>query len=174
MILTQLLAMCPDAAWPGINAFMGAGLGASFYILVKTQPYLVNRSFDPKYNAVYFSRFITGLIGGVILATALDKFLNGQISQGGMAAVSPGVLAIIGGYAAEAVEQILQRMADVMLSAIRGDGSGDVKARAAAEQAEKNATVRGQLVDLEGAREDPQRFKDILNAAHASLKAEAS
>lgn len=43
-----------------LNALCGAGLGAGFYTLLKTQPYLANRSFDPKYNASYVNRFITG------------------------------------------------------------------------------------------------------------------
>jgi len=164
-----------NEAWRGINALMGAGLGACFYILVKTQPYLVNRSYDPKYNAAYFSRFITGLIGGLILATVLNKALEGgQLGQNGVVAFTPGVLAILGGYAAEAVEQILQRMADILLSVIRGDGSAEVKARAAMAQGEKNAAVRGKLVELEAARDDPQRFKSLLTEAHASLKTESS
>ena len=58
---------------PLLNAIFGAGLGATFYTLLKTQPYLADRSFDPKYNAAYINRFITGVIAGLILATALSS-----------------------------------------------------------------------------------------------------
>lgn len=153
-----------------INAFAGAALGASFYVLLKTQPYLVTRSYDPKYNAVYFARFITGLIAGVILATAIGPAFRDKFGSGGAAALTPGILAILGGFAAEAVEQLLQRLVEVLLTAVRGDGSAQVQAKAVVAQAEKSAEVRTKLVDLEGAQNDPQKRQAILADIHASLK----
>jgi hypothetical protein len=66
--------------WRVVNVFMGAALGAAFYVLLRTQPFLHSRTYDPKYNSVYISRFITGVIGGVILATALQTALKDQLS----------------------------------------------------------------------------------------------
>src|SRR5260370_16693121 len=82
---------------PTVNAFFGAGLGASFYILLNTQSYLVNRSFDPKYNAVYAARFITGLVAGVILATALGPVLPNQLKSTKYG-LPPGILALLPRY----------------------------------------------------------------------------
>src|ERR1700687_3511445 len=131
----------PSGIWTALNAFMGAGLGESFYVLLRTQPYLVNRSYDPKYNAAYISRFITGVIGGVILAIAVGPALGSKLGSGPGATLTPGVLAILGGYAAESVELILQRLVEVLLALVRGDGSAQAQAKVAAEQAQKNAKL---------------------------------
>jgi hypothetical protein len=155
---------------PLINAFAGAGLGASFYVLLKTQPYLVSRSYDPKYNAVYFARFITGVIAGVILATAIGPAFHEKFGSGAGAALTPGVLAILGGFAAEAVEQLLQRLVEVLLTLVRGDSSSQVQARAVVAQAEKSAEVRSKLFDLEAAQNDPEKRQAILGEIHAALK----
>ena len=141
---------------PTLNAFAGASLGASFYVLLRTQPYLANRTFDPKYNAVYATRFITGVIAGVILATAIRPALASSIGGAG-GTLTPGVLAILGGYAAEAVEQILQRLVEVLLTAVRGDGSGLIEARLAKEQAEKVARVDELALEVERATTDDER-----------------
>ena len=75
----EALRMFASELWTSVNVVFGASLGASFYVLIKTQPYLVNRSYDPKFNASYISRFITGVIGGVILAIALGPFITDKV-----------------------------------------------------------------------------------------------
>jgi hypothetical protein len=155
---------------PTFNAFFGAALGASFYILLNTQSYLVTRSFDPKYNSVYAARFITGVVAGVILANALGPVLQTQL-ENTKYGLTPGILAILGGYAAEAVQQILQRLVEVLLAAIRGDASAQVEAKAALAQADRDAKVRSKLVDLEKETDENKR-KQILNDLHATLKAQ--
>jgi hypothetical protein len=159
-------------AWLGLNAVAGAGLGASFYVLLRTQPYLVNRSYDPKYNAAYISRFITGLVGGVILATTLAPTLMAQGTA--IAKLSPGVLALLGGYSAEAVEQILQRLVEVLLSLVRGDASSSTQAKLTAEQTAKNAKVAELLPDLSAAKDDPAAFDATIQKIRAALKTTTS
>ena len=119
----------------------GAGLGASFYVLMRSQPYLANRSYDPKYNAVYVTRFITGVIAGVILSVALGPMLVEKMHSSAGTALTPGVLAILGGYAAEAVELILQRIVEIILAVIRGDNSAQVDAKAAVTHQKRAAEV---------------------------------
>ncbi len=154
----------------GLNALMGASLGASFYVLLKTQPYLINRCFDPKYNASYLTRFITGVIGGVILATAVGPALGSRLGNGPGATLTPGILAILGGYAAEAVEQVLQRLVEILLAIVRGDGSAETRAKAAAEQADKNVKILELLPELDALRGDPVKFKSALEQMRATLK----
>jgi hypothetical protein len=78
------------------------------------------------------------------------------------------VLAILGGYSAEAVEQVLQRLVDVLLATVRGDGSAQIQAKVATEQAQKNAQVQELLAKLEVHTNDAkvsadiQRIRDIL------------
>jgi hypothetical protein len=131
--------------WTSLNAFFGAVLGASFYVLVKTQPYLANRSYDPKYNASYISRFFTGVIGGLILSIALGPFISGKLGTELDQSLSPGVIALLGGFSARAVELILQRLVEVLMAAVRGDGSDGARARLAAATAAKDDAVRKSL-----------------------------
>lgn len=154
-----------------LNAFFGAGLGAAFYTLLKTQPYLADRSFDPKYNAAYLNRFMTGLIAGLILAVALYSALKTQIeAQAGAYALGPGILAILGGFASEAVEKILQRLTEVLLALVQGDGSEQAKAKVLAEASQNNVEVRNKLIDLEKAQTDPKRFAQVMADLHNTLK----
>ncbi len=131
--------------WTSVNAFFGAVLGASFYVLVRTQPYLANRSYDPKFNASYISRFFTGIIGGLILAIAFGPFLADKLGAELNQSLSPGVLALLGGFSARAVELILQRLVEVLMAAVRGDGSDDARARLATSAALKDAAVKKAL-----------------------------
>jgi hypothetical protein len=159
--------------WTSVNVVFGAGLGASFYILVKTQPYLVNRSYDPKFNASYISRFITGVIGGVILAIALGPFLTAKLGNDLGKSITPGILALLGGFSAEAVELILQRMVDVLLAAVRGDGSAAVQAKAGAAAEAKTTKVEAALDNAIDAHDDPKapaaQVKDALKKVREEL-----
>jgi len=135
-----------------LNALAGASLGASFYVLVKTHPYLVNRSYDPKHNGAYIARFMTGVIGGVILAMTLGPNLQsllGSSKESVGVALTPGVLAILGGYSAEAVESVLQRLVEVLLSLVRGDGKDRIESDLKKAQADKDAQMQSMLASLE-------------------------
>ena len=154
---------------PTLNAFFGAGLGAAFYILLSTREYLVNRTYDPKYNAVYVARFITGLVAGVILATALGPGLIKATGQQPGLSLTPGILAILGGFAADAVQQILQRVVEVLLAVVQGDGSADAQIKARAAAVDQNAQATSKLLEFE--REtDPTRKQALLSELFALFK----
>jgi hypothetical protein len=153
----------------------GAGLGACFYILMKLQPYLENRSFDPKYNSAYVTRFVIGMVAGVILAYVWAYLFTGQAANTSpLRNLSPGIIGILGGFSAEAVQQILQRLVEVLLSLVRGDNSAQVQAKLAAQQAGKFADVRDKLDALDKAKADPAQFQKALDAVKAVLKASGS
>jgi hypothetical protein len=150
-----------------LNWLFGAGLGASFYVLTKTQPYLVDRSFDPKYNNAYLCRFVIGIVAGVILAFTAGAIIGKD--AGVLAKLSSGVIAIIGGYSAEAVQQVLQRLADILVAVVRGDNSAQVKAELAAVNAEKSKEARNKIVDAKAAHvtgkpEDVSKALDELDS----------
>jgi hypothetical protein len=152
--------------WTSLNAFFGAVLGASFYVLVKTQPYLANRSYDPKYNASYISRFFTGVIGGLILSIALGPFISGKLGTELDQSLSPGVIALLGGFSARAVELILQRLVEVLLAAVRGDGSDDAKTRLSAAVAAKDDVVKkalDEVIDAHMSGAPPAKVKTLLD-----------
>ena len=152
--------------WASINAFFGAALGASFYVLVKTQPFLANRSYDPKYNASYISRFFTGVTGGMILSIALGPFISGKLGTELDQSLSPGVIALLGGFSARAVELILQRLVEVLMAAVRGDGNEDAKARLAAASAAKDNALKKSIdavVDAHLNGASPAKVKALLD-----------
>jgi len=167
----SLATMNCEEVWTLLNIIFGSSLGASFYVLLRTHPYLVERTYDPKYNAAYVSRFITGVIGGVILAVGLGPFLAVKLGAEAGTTLTPGVLAILGGYAAEAVESILQRLVEILLAAVKGDGTAQAQAKASAEQAERAAKVQDLLPDLEAAQGDTVKFKATLQQVRVALKA---
>jgi hypothetical protein len=150
-----------------VNVLFGASLGAAFYVLVRTQPYLTNRSYDPKYNAAYISRFITGVIAGVILAYIVGPTLVHGLSEMRGAEFTPELVAMLGGYAAEAVELVLQRFVDVLLTAVRGDGSAQAKAKATIAHNAKVARI-------EAATGEILEAGDIHAAKAAVLKLRSS
>jgi hypothetical protein len=107
-----------------LQAVFGAGLGAAFYILVRTYKYLADRSFDPKYTSAYLCRLATGILAGFILAQVSVVFSTEGTNW---AKVGPSVIALLGGFSTEAVEQILQRMVEMLLALVKGDGTADAK-----------------------------------------------
>jgi hypothetical protein len=64
----------------------------------------------------------------VILAYIVGPTLVHGLSQMRGAEFTPELVAMLGGYAAEAVELVLQRFVDVLLTAVRADGSEQAKA----------------------------------------------
>jgi hypothetical protein len=149
----------------------GAGLGACFYILMKLQPYLETRSFDPKYNSAYVTRFVIGMVAGVILAYIWAYLFTDETgSQSALHYFSPGIIGILGGFSAEAVQQVLQRIVEVLLSIVRGDNSAQIQAKADAERNAKLADVRDKLDALEKAQADPGEFQKAMDDVKAALK----
>ena len=130
-----------------------------------------NRSYDPKFNASYISRFITGVIAGVILAYGLPGLVGVNTRLTGT--LTPGVLGILGGFSAEAVEVILQRLVDVILAAVRGDGSDAVQAKVAGAASTKNAKIEKALdvvIDAHNnAAASSPKVQDALKAVRDEL-----
>jgi hypothetical protein len=172
MITQRGPATLMDAWWSGLNEFAAAALGASFYVLMRTYPYLARRSYDPKFNAAYISRFITGMVGGVILATGLGPTLAARFIELPGHEITPGILALLGGYSAEAVEIVLQRLVDVVTAAVRGDGSTAAKAKVASAQAQKRAKIETLLDEVVEVHERPDGDTALLKAALMRVRAE--
>lgn len=135
-----------------------ASLGSAFYGLYTAHKYVVSCTFDPKYHQVYLIRFVLGLTSGTILGFFGKDF---NLGLGGDAKKQLGacVLALVGGYAAEAVSQILQRFAETLVTVVRGSNTdvleakeGELKAKAKQQEAQtKNDLVKGLLKAKEAA-----------------------
>lgn len=112
-----------------INILFAAGLGAGFYSLTTSRRYILNRTFDPSYNQIYYIRFVLGLTAGTILGYfggtglfAKNITENSQLVSG----ISIGVLSIVGGYSADAVAKILQRIAETLVTLVQGSNQNEI------------------------------------------------
>jgi hypothetical protein len=128
-VLTSILfAAYKIDAFEVLNWLCAAALGAVFYVLFTAHTYVKDRTFDPRYNSLYVIRFVLGVLAGLILAIVLSK---SQINKNStVSSLGPSVIALLGGFSTEAVYQILQRLVDVLLAAVRGDDSGAAKTKA--------------------------------------------
>jgi hypothetical protein len=140
-----------------------AGVGASFAMLFQVNEFIVNRSYDPKYESSYWIKFLIGVIAGFILVALIP--LDGL--EGGAAAAAGGktataaqalarpTLAMLGGFSASAVYRILNRLIGTVESVFRADPREEAAlreqaagARAAEDAAAARLGVASRLVEL--------------------------
>jgi hypothetical protein len=89
-----------------------SALGAGFYTLLTVRKYLIDRTYNPRYNPTYVIRFFLGITAGSILAFMFpDLFDEKYTSQ---------VLAVVGGFSADAVGIILTRISEILIAAFQG------------------------------------------------------
>ncbi len=112
-----------------------AALGASFISLYKANKYIAMGVYNPKYESSYWVRFVVGLISGIILTQLIplniDEVAKGIVA-GGKAAKNTGglesaddlryasvaitkiCLALLGGFSANLVYNILNRLVETV------------------------------------------------------------
>jgi hypothetical protein len=136
-----------------------AGVGASFAMLFQVNEFIVNRSYDPKYESSYWIKFLIGVISGFILVALipLDGLEGSQ--QGGTAdaarSLAQPTLAMLGGFSASAVYRILTRLMNTVEGLFRADPRDEAAlreqaagARAAEDAAAARLGVASRLVEL--------------------------
>lgn len=115
-----------------------AGIGAAFAALFTANHYIAEGTYDPKYEASYWVRFVLGLIAGIVLAS-LIPITSG--AEGGQSFTRP-FLALLGGFSAAVVFRILQRVVSTLESLVQGERSevDAARKRAAASEAARQRT----------------------------------
>lgn len=107
-----------------------AGLGITFHSLYTANSFLHNSTFDPRYNQKYIINFALGLLAGAILGLfGKDIFVNADSARTSFNLTS-NLLALVGGFSAEAVAQILQRIAETLVTLVRGSSKENIKMEA--------------------------------------------
>ena len=114
--------------------FFSGGLGACLYALTTSKRYIVARTFDNKYITHYYNRIIIGLITGFILANIIDASFFNSLSnlnssdpntavngRNILGTITPSLLALLGGFSAEAVIKILNRLLAMIMTLVEGD-----------------------------------------------------
>ncbi|MFZ4576408.1 MAG: hypothetical protein ACOYN0_18645, partial [Phycisphaerales bacterium] len=173
--------------WDGLlsqlSNLFAAMLGASFYTLYTANRFVVDRTFDRAYTTHYVVRFVLGIVAGVILANFGEYLLtnasaNAAAASGTTSAGPTGaavtltqtVLALIGGYSADAVNAIFTRVAETLTTAVRG--SSGQRAREEAQLDVKKAESKAKVKVDEAERtidasrhEETESLRKLLSAA---------
>ncbi|MEL6892316.1 MAG: hypothetical protein AAFP84_12015 [Actinomycetota bacterium] len=103
-----------DRLWNSLFLVVVAGLGAAFFALYTATRYVKQNSYDEQYEATYWIRFVLGLVGGFTLALIVgDEFIGDD-------SIGIPLLAFIGGFSADVVQRVLQRVVDTVDALIRG------------------------------------------------------
>ncbi len=84
-----------------------AGLGASFAALFRANTYVVAGTYDPKFEATYWANVVLGVIAGLLIATLVPF----ESDKGHMDFGAP-LLALLGGFSATVVYNILSKIVD--------------------------------------------------------------
>lgn len=108
-----------------------ASVGSSFYALFKINSYLAKQTFDAGSSYIYWSRFVLGLVSGLLLSelfvSIVEPMQHGVSTVGNDHSVDSlsfllkPVLAIIGGFSADLVYRILNKLVDTVESLFKGD-----------------------------------------------------
>lgn len=148
-----------------------AAAGASFYALFEAYKYISNTSYDPKYESIYWIRFILGIMSGVILAqfifidpsaygADISDTTGGSQSLGSFITYKP-LLAFLGGFSARVVHKILNSLVDSLETFISGSARDMLRARE--ESAKVQLDDKINAIKRENAvNETNQRFQSAL------------
>ncbi|HEX6999585.1 MAG TPA: hypothetical protein VF322_15705 [Gammaproteobacteria bacterium] len=169
LVLFPALIGPPTASQNGISELLqivgAAGFGAAFYSLHTATTYLRDGTFEPQYNQIYLIRFILGVFGGVILARFAADLLDLRSLN-----FAVTTLALIGGYSAEAVAQVLKRVSDTLVTLVRGSAADRAEAEAAKEKAQTATKIATTLQDALGAPDAATREQKIRQAIAELMK----
>lgn len=99
-----------------------AGLGASFAGLFQADREILAGTFDPRHQSSYWTRFLLGLIAGLLLATLFDVQTSGTSQPAADSGLhfSAAALALLGGFSSAVVFRILNRLVETLETMVRG------------------------------------------------------
>jgi hypothetical protein len=104
-----------------VKPLFAAALGVVFLLLYQVHGHLRAGSFDPQYLSEYASRFVLGVMGGVIVSYVFAYFIFGNSDETSLAVYGRDGLAFLAGFSIEAVHRMLQRMAATLRTAVGPD-----------------------------------------------------
>lgn len=120
-----------------------ASLGSCFQNLHRINVVISDGTYDPKFQSTYWTRWVMGVISGIILAQLVYVFLLRGPSTTEAPAVSATIgqplLALLGGYSGDLVHGILSHAIDTVAGFFRVSGDPAVDNRARARVAGRDA-----------------------------------
>jgi hypothetical protein len=117
--------------------FTLAGIGASFQSLYDAYGYVREGTYDPGYDSTYIIRIGLGLIAGLILAQLVPTDASADAEGITAAVVAKPLLALLGGFAAQLVHRILQRLVETVDGFFRPELRRQVELQAREMRAEE-------------------------------------
>jgi len=155
-----------------------AGLGASFSGLYTANKFITAGVFDPTHKASYWIRFLLGLVSGLMLAVLISEeaMAGHEFLEDGV--IRP-LLAIVGGFSADLLYTLLNRMVETLKSLFQGSASQQVENETQAVQMRFNneleKTKMGlqqelvnfqQELDAEGTSEAKDKLQTLMKKLH--------
>lgn len=106
-----------------------ASMGACFSGLFTANEYIKKGTFDNLFQSTYWSRYVLGLMGGMMIAILVPLELllgssNNDVpasGQGVINSLGPSLMALLGGFAANFVYRLLDKLVKVMESMVKAD-----------------------------------------------------
>lgn len=128
------LSMLQGKGWSQALRFLfltsAASVGAGFYALFEMNNYISSGTFDTKYSSTYWSRYVLGIVAGILLSELFVVFIEPseqtQNTTGPLASATyllKPILAILGGFSASLVYRILNRLISAVESIFTGSAN---------------------------------------------------
>ncbi len=101
-----------------------AAVGASLTNLRRLDRYIVSCTYEQRFDSSYWSRLVMGVISGIILSQVVYSALVGSNpdSTSTLSAFGQPVLALLGGFSADLVHDILNQFISVFGNLLAGKG----------------------------------------------------
>lgn len=120
-----------------------AGLGSCFNVLFTAQQYVREGTYDPKFESTYWMRITVGVMSGLMLAELVGPDVSSDTQNFGKP-----VLALVGGFSATLLHQILNRMVESVGSLFKGNGSDAIAAKEWALRSQSNQEITQTRMDM--------------------------
>ena len=119
-----------------------ASLGTCFQNLQKINIVVSDGTYDPKFQSTYWTRWVMGVVSGLILSQLIYVFLlRSPPTEASVvpATVGQPLLALLGGYSSDLVQGILSHTIDTVASFFRVSGGATVDNRSRARVTGRDA-----------------------------------
>ncbi|MDJ0841718.1 MAG: hypothetical protein QNK37_34765 [Acidobacteriota bacterium] len=157
-----------DLALNYLFLLSAASMGACFSGLFTANQYIKEGTFDNVFQSTYWSRYVLGLMGGIMIAmlVPLEQFFDLSVSG-----LGPSLLALLGGFAAGFVYRVLDKLVKVMESLVKADPKTALAAREM--QAQSRLAGKASQQRLDQAREINRLQKKIAATGDVASVQEA-
>ena len=127
-----------------------AGLGASFNALFTANRYVQEGTYDPIYETSYWTRFVLGLMAGLILSQLVPISEAAKTGHPDFTVLSKPVLALLGGFSASLVYRVLTHLLTSVETLVRSDSRELRKANEQLDRVRATETENSNRLQLLG------------------------